>query len=226
MANDNRDDFARSVAVASLLTLAFAALLATLAILLPPSSAEQVAADPLVQLLDGLGGPWLVVAATGVVAIGWRRSWQLRQRDFAWALAGVAAAATIVLVMRIAIGPRLPTFVPSEESARPGITLGLAAGLIEEVVFRIVVLPVALLTMTKRLEHRFAAIAAVLVTAALFSLSHELGPAGGVFEPKYMLTRFLIPGVAMSAVALRLNMTFLVAAHCTAHLLIPSLLPG
>jgi hypothetical protein len=76
------------------------------------------------------------------------------------------------------------------------------------------------------MDRRIAASMAVLVTAALFSLSHELGPAGGVFDQQFMLTRFAIPGLAMSIVALRLNLTFVVFAHCTAHLLIPSLFPG
>ncbi|HEY5944487.1 MAG TPA: CPBP family intramembrane glutamic endopeptidase [Kofleriaceae bacterium] len=219
-------ELARSAGVASVLALAFAALLAALAVWVPASEAQRRAADPLVQLLDGRGGPWLIVAATVVVAIAWKRYGSVRRSDVGWALVGVAAAMVFAFAIRAIVGNRLPAFIPSEESARPGITLGLAAGLVEEVVFRLALLPCILLVAARSIDRRMAAGLAVLVTAALFSLSHELGPGGGVFDPRFMLTRFAIPGLAMSIVALRVNLTFVVFAHCTAHLLIPSLFPG
>lgn len=217
---------ARSAGVASVLALAFAALLAALTHWCPASEAQRGAADPLVQLLYGSGGVWLIVAATVIVAIAWKRYARVRRSDVGWALAGVGVAMVLAFAIRAIVGNRLPAFIPSEESARPGITLGLAAGLVEEVVFRLVLLPCIFLVAAKWMDRRVAAGIAVLVTAVLFSLSHELGPAGGVFDQRFMLTRFAIPGLAMSIVALRLNLTFVVFAHCTAHLLIPSLFPG
>jgi len=219
------EELARSVAVASVLVLAFAALLVVLDRCVPTSGAQRRDADPLVQLL-GERAPWLVIAATIIVAGAWRRHLRIQRSDLLGALAGVATAVVLTLAIRGILGPRLPSFIPSEESARPGVTLGLAAGLIEETAFRLVLLPATLFALASRMDRRIATVLAVVITAVLFSLSHELGPAGGVFAPRFMLTRFLVPGLAMSVVALRTRMSFLVFAHCTAHLLIPSLLPG
>jgi membrane protease YdiL (CAAX protease family) len=216
------EQLARSVAAASALVLAFAALLVALDLRVPPSDAERHAADPLVQLL-GAHAPWIIVAATIAVAAAWRRYLRIERRDLIWAFAGVAVAVALAFALRGIIGPRLPSFIPREESAGPGVTLGVAAGLIEEVMFRLVLLPVTLFVLARRIDHRLATVLAVVITAALFSLSHELGPAGGVFAPRFMLTRFVVPGIAMSSVALRTRMSFLVFAHCTAHLVIPSL---
>ncbi len=224
-AGKDRDAFVRDVSVAAVLALVFAALLAILATSQSTPEGQLAAADPLVQLLAG--NVWPIVGAAVVVAAAWWKWFDaVRRADIAWALAGVAVATMIAFAMRALVGSRLPSFIPSEESGRPGLMLGLAAGLVEEIAFRLVVLPGILLVATKHLDRRIATVVAVLATGALFSLSHELGPAGGVFDPKFMLTRFVVPGVAMSVVALRTRMTFLVFAHCTAHLLIPGLFPG
>jgi len=212
--------------VASLAAVVFAAILAALAVLRPASEAQRRAADPLVQLIDGRFGVWPVVALPIVAAVAWRRAARPSRSDAAWALSGVLAAVVVSAAIRALVGSRLPSFIPSEESARPGVTLGLAAGLLEEVVFRLAVLPLVFFALAKRIDRRVAALVAVLVTGALFSLSHELGPAGGAFVSQFMLTRLIVPGAAMSIVALRLNVTFLVCAHCTAHLLIPWLFPA
>jgi len=219
------DRLTREVHVAAVLTLAFAVLLVVLALVAPSSQAQQTAADPLIQLF-GPTGVWPVVGGAIVAAASWRRGGRISRRDLAWAAAGAVAAAVLTLALRGVVGSELPSFIPSEESGRPGITRGLAAGLVEEIVFRLGVLPGILFVAARRLDRRLAAVVAVVVTATVFSLSHELGPAGGVFDGRLMLTRFLIPGVGMSIVALRVNVTFIVFAHCTAHLLIPGLFPG
>jgi len=132
-------------------------------------------------------------------------------------------AVVVAVGLRVAVGRELPSFIPTEESAGPGIANGLAAGLLEEVVFRLTLLPVIVTIALRRCSPSVALAIAVVVTGALFSLSHELGPAGGVFDPKFMVTRFVIPGVAMSVVAVRVHVGLLVALHCSAHLAIPFL---
>jgi len=219
------DDRARSVGISSLVALAFAALLAALRIGLPPSLTQRHAADPLVQLL-GRGDTWIVVAAAVVAAAVWGRRASVRPKDLGWAVAGMATAALVALAIRAVAGSHLPSFVPPEESARPGIVLGLSAGLFEEVVFRLALLPLLVSALTRSMSPGRAAVVAAVATGVLFSLSHEIGPAGGVFDPRLMLTRFLVPGLGMSLVALRVNLTFLVSAHCAAHLVIPALFPG
>lgn len=217
---------ARSVAATASLCLPFAAILAVLELLRPASASQRLAADPLVQLLEPVGGVWSIVAAAAIVAAAWWRRGRPERADARWAAMGMAVAALLTIAVRLVVGPHLPSFVPPEESAAPGATLGLAAGLVEEVVFRLVLLPGVFLATRDRLGPRASAALAVAVTATLFSLSHELGPAGGDFEPRFLVTRFLFPGVVMSVVALRVSLPFIVFAHCTAHLLIPPLFPG
>ena len=214
------------VAAASLTALPFAVVLAALQALAPARAAQRAAADPLVQLLEGAGGPWVVVAATVAVAAAW--VWIARPRPAhvaraaRWGVAGVVSAIALALVLRVLAGDRLPSFVPPEESARPGLTLGLAAGLVEEVVFRLVMLP-ALFFALRRRGAKAAAPLAVVLTGAAFALSHELRPAGGVFDPRFLATRFVVPGVAMSVPFFRPAPALIVCGHCAAHLVIPFL---
>jgi membrane protease YdiL (CAAX protease family) len=157
--------------------------------------------------------------AAVLAAIGWMRTAHIERADVLWAIAGAAAAIAVTLAVRGLVGPRLPAFIPPEESSAPGMALGLSAGLVEEIVFRLLILPAVYLLGRRKL---LAAILAVVVSGALFSLSHELGPAGGVFDRRFMITRFVIPGAGMSLVAL-VRPSFMVTAHCTAHLTIPLL---
>ncbi len=207
---------------AALLCAPFAALLAALAITLPASATQHLAADPLVQLL-GRGAPWMTVAAAALLAVAYGRRAPLGRGDFLRAVAGLAAAGIVTLALRAVVGAQLPHFIPPEESSAPGVTLGLSAGLLEELVFRLMVLPGAHFVCRKRLGARASAAMAILATAVLFSLSHELGPAGGHFEARYLLTRFLLPGVGMSLAGYVLGPTFVVSAHCAAHLMLPAL---
>jgi len=90
-------------------------------------------------------------------------------------------------------------------------------------VFRFGALPLAYGLARRWLPERWAIAVAAVVTGILFALSHELGPAAGAFEPRYFLTRALFPGIVMSVVFLRLHPSFIVSAHCAAHLFIPAL---
>jgi hypothetical protein len=103
------------------------------------------------------------------------------------------------------------------------VTLGLSAGLLEEELFRLLILPSVYFARRRKLDAWTSAGSAIVASAVLFSLSHELGLAGGAFEPRFLLTRLLVPGVGMSLLAFRLRPSFIVSAHCTAHLLIPAL---
>jgi membrane protease YdiL (CAAX protease family) len=213
---------ARAFGAAAALALPFTALLLVLALRAPPDPSQHAASDPLVQLL-GRMAVWWIVAAAAIVGMGWNRIRRVERRDVVLAIAGAGAAIVIACALRATLGEHLPSFVPPEESNVPGVTLGLAAGLVEEVAFRLIILPAAYFTCRKRLDARLSAAIAIVITAALFALSHELGPAGGAFEPRFLLTRFLIPGVAMSLLAFVPGPSFIVSAHCTAHLLIPVL---
>jgi len=212
----------RGFGAAAVVALPFAGTAAVLAVVAAPSASEWRAADPLLQLLGG-GAVWLAVAAAAVVALAWARVGRVRRGDLIRAAAGAGLAVLALLCLRGLVGGRLPSVIPREESSAPGLTLGLSAGLLEEVVFRLVVLPGVYLACRRKLGVRASAALGIVATALLFSLSHELGPAGGAFEPRFLLTRFLVPGVAMSVLAFSAGPAFVVAAHCSAHLVIPAL---
>lgn len=215
MAYSREDTGAAAVVVIVFATLA-AALAATVGY-----SAEQLArADPLVQVV---GGPWPDIALAlviGVVALRVARPGRAAlARGLRFALAGAAAAALVVIALRVSVGPVLPSFIPAEESARPGIALGVTAGLVEEAVFRLLVLAGAYAILSRRIGPIPAALAAALITGLLFALSHEVTPAA--FDATHFTTRMLFPGLVMSVIYLRLSPAFIVTAHCAAHLMIP-----
>ncbi|MCA9679265.1 MAG: hypothetical protein KC464_29815, partial [Myxococcales bacterium] len=145
------------------------------------------------------------------------------RRALGWGALGAAAAAAVTLALRAAVGDHLPAFIPAEESAGPGLAQGLAAGVGEELVFRLGVAAAVYLTLARRLPRAAAIAAAAIVTGAMFALAHELPPAGGSFALDHVVTRALIPGAAMTAAFLVVHPAFLVAAHAAAHLLIPFL---
>lgn len=212
----------RAFGAAALLALPFAVVLAALAFVAPASPAQHAAADPLVQLL-GRHAPWLIVAGAVTVGVAWTHAARVQRDDVVHAVVGAVVAVIVACALRLFVGPRLPSFIPPEESSAPGVTLGLSAGLVEEVVFRLLVLPGVYLACRNKLGTLAAAAVATIISGVLFSLSHELGPAGGAFETRFLITRFLIPGVGMSCLAFAVSPSFIVSAHCTAHLLIPAL---
>jgi hypothetical protein len=218
-----RDD----VRVAAIVALVLTVVLAATAWSRPPSSGELAHADPLVVWFRGLGGVWAIVALSGAVALAWivgeRPSRAAVRRGVGLALAGGAAALALALAIRALVGPALPDFIPAEESARPGLTQGLAAGLVEEAVFRLALLPLAFGVAKRRMSNAAAATLAIAISALAFALAHELGPGAAPFRADYFVVRLLVPGALMSAAFFVPGPAFIVSAHGTAHLLIPLL---
>lgn len=217
------------VTAAAAWALPFVALDAVLFFWTPPTAPQLIASDPLVQLLEASAAAWMTVPLALLVTLGWatRRGRRVDREAFVrggrWAAAGFLTATLVALGIYAIFGATLPDFIPPEESAEPGLTLGLAAGLIEEVVFRLVMLPAIYLLCRRWLGILpSVAIASVLV-AVSFALSHELGPAGGQWELGYLATRTLFPGLVMSLAFLRISPSFLVTAHLTGHLAINAL---
>jgi hypothetical protein len=213
------------VTAAAALLQPFTALTALLLFIAPPDPAAFAAADPLVRSLGLTVGLFAIPAAALLalplwLLLAWPRAPALR-RSLQLAAAGVAVALGAALLLRLSVGPHLPAFVPPEESAAPGLSAGLAAGLIEEVLIRLAVLPAALALGRSVMPSRVAAVVAVLVAGAAFTLLHQVGPGAAPFVPQYAATRFVFPGVVMSAAALWPGPAFVCVAHCAAHLLIP-----
>lgn len=195
-----------------------------------PTADNLAAQDPIMATLGLAGGAfWSPLVGLATIAawiyvhrasLGDRAAWR---RDLGFAAAGVLTAALVAGSLRLAVGPELPTFIPPEESSRPGLMLGLSAGMLEEWVFRLGTLPLAYLALRPRIGAKPAALAAAILTAVLFALSHELPPDGGTFDPGHVMTRIALPGVIMSAAYFVLSPSYIVAAHGTAHLFIPLL---
>lgn len=205
---------------AAVVVIVFSVVAAVLAATVGYSGVQLARADPLVQVVHG---PWPDIALAfviGLVALRAARPGRAALvRGLKYALAGATAAAVVIIALRASAGPVLPSFIPAEESARPGIALGVAAGLVEEAVFRLVVLVGAYALLSRRAGPVPATIGAALVTGFLFALSHEVTPAA--FDASHFATRMLIPGFVMSVLFLRVGPAFIVTAHCAAHLMIP-----
>jgi len=214
----------RTVSVAALGALPFALLCTLLLALAPPGNAQLQAADPLIHLLPALARPFTLLGATAAVAALWYRGATPTRDDLRTGLRQAAIATALIAIglpiLRLVVGPELPSFVPSEESARPGMPLGLAAGLSEELVFRLALLPALMALLGATLPARLAA--AFLVGLA-FAASHEIGPGAVAFSATHFATRLAIPGTLMSLLFIFVGPPFLVTAHCAAHLVLPLL---
>jgi hypothetical protein len=223
-------DFEANVSAAALVFLPFVGLFLVLAVVLPPSAEALRSSDPLVQLLESCAGPWAIAVVSALPSLGWL-AWALPSREalvraVRGAIAGLVVAGVGLPLLRVLVGPALPAFVPAEESARPGIALGVGAGVLEEAVFRIGLLAVAYLLVQRVWPTRAAVAFAVVVTGFAFALAHELGPGAGPFDPRFFATRFAIPGCAMSALFFRPGPSFLVTLHASSHVGIALLFSG
>lgn len=210
-------------AAGALVLQPFTLYLVILGAVVDPTPFQWERADPILKL-GPLVDLWRWIPLSGVVVAG---VWTLAGRPSGaalrcavrHALLGIAAALGLVGTLRVLGGPTLPSFIPAEENADPGPLLSMSAGYLEEVLFRLVVLPLALLALSPR--RRRARGAAVVLTGLAFAVLHQLGP--GPSPAAYFVTRFLVPGCAMSAGALLVSPGFVVAGHCAAHLLLPHL---
>lgn len=213
-----------ALSAAAVLSVPIALLSGGLLAAASPTAAQRAAADPLLQFAPLLTNPVALPSLAVAMAAAWCALYGLRRDPLRRALRQAAAAAALVLValplLRLVVGPHLPLFIPPEEGARPGLPLGLAAGLGEELLFRLLLLPLLLAALGTRTAGKIAAAFAVGLT---FAASHELGPGAGTFVAAHFASRFLVPGVGMSLLFLYVGPSFLLALHCGAHLLLPLL---
>ncbi|HEY3357745.1 MAG TPA: CPBP family glutamic-type intramembrane protease [Polyangia bacterium] len=209
------------MACAALWAQAFALYLIALRFLAPPTAANWAQADPVLRLMPAALVPTLGIA----VAAAWlwkARPSRLELRRSAWrALLGAAVALTVAVGLRASAGPHLPAFIPAEESAGPGLVLSMTAGYAEEVALRLLLLPILYGLLARRVSRPIAATVAVVATGAVFVLLHGPAPAA------WMVTRFVFPGCILSAACFAVGPSFVVSAHCAAHLALPVLFaPG
>jgi hypothetical protein len=227
----NRDQLEEQISAAGGLLAVFAGAVAVLFVAASPTASQLASSDPLVQLATSYVGLWGILVASLVPAVVW---WYVRPpsrtaliRAGSRAALAFGAVAVGLSFLRLMVGPAFPSFIPPEESARPGMALGLCAALIEEGVFRLGLLAVLYVLWVRRGWSRLGAgLASVVITALALALVHEVGPGAVTFHAQYLVSRFVILGCAMGALFLWPGPAFLVAGHCAAHVGIPLLFPG
>ncbi|BBM82852.1 CPBP family glutamic-type intramembrane protease [Candidatus Uabimicrobium amorphum] len=213
----------QNISAAAFFTLPFIVLLFALYFANTFTAKQMQEADPIIVFIHNLGilsiplfslavcSVWLKIAPINSVQI---------RRNFVLALFGAGVAASILFLIRLVHGETLPAFIPPEESAKPGLLLGLSAGVIEEIVFRLVLLPGVYFLLKGKTHNYLACIIAVVITSFLFALSHEIYDP---FSWSHFMTRFALPGCVMSLAFFVIGPAFIVTAHCTAHLFLPLL---
>jgi hypothetical protein len=212
------EDFAAASALAQPFIVSFV----VLHFRAPPSASQWASVDPIMRLLPPGPTLWLVPSFGIALAIAWLviawPPWRVFGGALLWGLAGaglVGGAAALWLRMR---GAHLPPGVRLEESVRQGLCLGTGAGYLEEMLVRVGVLPLIFLHMADRPKW-FAALIASLVSGLAFAALHEPGTTD--WSSLLFVARFAVPGFAMSLLALLTRPSFVVVAHCAAHVIIP-----
>ena len=159
------------------------------------------------------------------LAVAWwwlaRPSAATLRKSLKFALIGGLIGCLMTCFLRQLWGAHLPAFIPAEENAGPGITLSMAAGYAEELIFRLMLLPALYLALQPRLTRPVTLGVSVALSALGFALLHEA--AHPTFEGRLFATRFLVPGCAMGLAALLVNPSFIIGWHCASHLLLPVL---
>lgn len=214
----------QDVTVAALFALPFAGYAAALHQLAPPTDAQWSLADPILWLLPRAPTLRLVPVAALLLAVVW---WRIaRPVGGAWrrgtfgALAGASLAMLGAGALRLIAGRTLPWFIPPEESAGPGFMLSMTAGLQEELLCRLALMPALFFSLRDRVPVAVRAAMAVAATALSFAVWHALGEP--TVSVTYFAVRFVLPGCAMSLAWLA-SPAAIVVGHSTAHLLIPAL---
>ena len=165
------------------------------------------------HLLDALGfGEYFLLPALTIVGLlAWQFLSHDRWRFSAGVLPGMAAECVLWAVVLVGIGrlqqslwPHGPGFMASATAAPPLFTGGglpgllarvvgfCGAGLYEELLFRLLMLPIAVVGLERLGCSRLAAGAwAILLSSLLFSAAHYVGPLGDTFGIYSFTFRFV-----------------------------------
>lgn len=183
------------------------------------------------QLLDslGFGSYFLLPALTVLGLLAWHHMEHDRWRFSPGVLLGMAAESglwAIVLVGLARLQERLwplavTLAVPEAWNGIGARFVGYCgAGLYEEVLFRLLLLP-AVAWMLRRLGTGpgAALVAAVLVTSGLFSLAHYVGPLGDVFDV-YSFTFRMLAGIFFACLFLLRGFGIVAGAHAFYDMLV------
>lgn len=217
--------FIEQVGFATRLIQSYTVYLIVLIYLVPPTTTQWASSDPILKILPPNITLWGIVVYSIFLAFFYRVTIRsnrtMCRRAFLECIGGFTTAIGITLAIRILNGPEFPSFIPSEESAKPGFLLGMAAGLSEELIFRLTLTPLLFFLLRRRMRYHSAIWLTICLVAIGFAGLHEWGSS--VIHFNHFITRFIIPGVAMGTLFFYRDPIFLVSLHCAAHIVIPLL---
>jgi hypothetical protein len=183
------------------------------------------------QLLDllGFGAYFLLPILTVVGLLAWHHVAHDRWRFSAAVLAGMAAESLLWAFLLIGVARLQESLWPLAVDQSPhGPMLGLVArfvgfcgaGLYEEVLFRLLLLPAVIWLLERWGQTRLSAsLWSVVLTSLLFSGAHYVGPLGDAFA-LYSFTFRTLAGLFFSLVFLVRGFGIVAGAHAAYDLLV------
>lgn len=219
--------FLEDTCISSYVALLFGVYTLVLLLVTTPTEANWLHADPVLKIFPRAATLWGIPILSLLLFFVWR--WLRPVQPSAipsalkFALSGSATAIAVLLALNLAVGETLPAFVPPEEGAKPGYLLGMSTGLVEELVMRLGLTPLLFFFLRKRLGFHWSALTAIVIAALGFALWHEIGSGAEAFMLQHFATRFMIPGVVMGLAVFYISPVFLIALHCTTHIMLPLL---
>ncbi len=219
--------FLEDTSASACVALLFGAYTLVLLLVTTPTETNWLHADPVMKIFPRALTLWGIPVLSVLLFFFWNALKPLQPKAalslVKFALSGSAVSIIALVTLRLMAGEQLPAFVPPEESLKPGYLLGMSAGLVEELVMRLVLTPLLFVAFRKRMGFHGAVIAAIVVAALCFVLWHEAGSGGQALVFQHAVTRFIVPGVIMGLAVFYVSPVFLVALHCTTHVMIPLL---
>ncbi len=219
--------FLKDVSASSHVALLFGLYSLLLLLVSSPSAANWIHADPVMKIFPRTVTLWGTPILSLLLFLIWRAIKPLSPQELAVSLkAAIGGCVTVIaalLVLRLAVGPQLPAFIPPEESVKPGYLLGMATGLTEEMVMRLILTPILFVGLRRWFGFHKAVLTSIAIASLGFALWHELGSIQDPFILQHFATRFMVPGVVMGLAVFYISPVFLVTLHCAAHIVIPLL---
>lgn len=189
--------------------------------------------------MAGLEHAWTLPALVVGLLLVWQICGRFRWGVYPSTLLGMLAESALFGVCLIVLGQlqemafrqHLPACLPPVQSiARPGTASQaicyIGAGIYEEVLFRLCLLPVAFgLLRLVRVPRVAALLGAIVLTSSLFAAAHYVGPAAEPWAVYSFTFRALAGGFFAGLFVLR-GFGITVGAHAAYDLLVGVLLPG
>jgi membrane protease YdiL (CAAX protease family) len=184
----------------------------------------------------GLNSPWLLPGLIVVGLLVWHIARQESWRVSPSVLGGMLAESLLFAVALVVLGQlensavrQLRGAVPAAlapERVAPMAVMYVGAGIYEEVLFRLCLLPICYgVFRTGGLGHGWAATLAIVMTSLAFSLAHYVGPAGESFHLFTFWFR-TVAGLFFAGLFVLRGFGITVGAHAAYDLIVGLLLTG